>query len=216
MTSIPRPVLIVAGAPRMPVDAVRHLTVPATGTTAVALRQRLPELAVDLLLSLDAQPGLDGVTRYGSRADLERELACWIAAHPEGVVVMSAAVNDYRVVAVERRDGEVVTTLPPGTKLPSRADEVCIRLRPDSKLIDRLRPDFGLRGPIVGFKFEDAATVLASAAELCSRVGCAVVVANSLCGRVQALVECAKRKDFTERDHMLTALAARLAVLARS
>ena len=45
-----------------------------------------------------------------------------------------------------------------------------IRLRQASKLIDRLRSDYGLRGPIVGFKYEAAPTVIASAEALRKRV----------------------------------------------
>src|SRR5690606_10971383 len=55
-TSAMRPVLIVGGAPRVAIDAVRHLTVAATGATAVQLADLLQGDGVraDLLLSVDA------------------------------------------------------------------------------------------------------------------------------------------------------------------
>lgn len=212
--TIARPILLVGGAPRVPVDAVRHLTVAATGATAVALAARLQALGRDsnVLLSLDAvaEPRAQ---RYADRDQLEEAMGRWIARHPQGCVVMSAAVNDYRVTAVERWEGGEVRALRPGEKLPSGADEVVIRLRQASKLIDRLRPEFGLRGPIVGFKYEAVATVLDSAEALRRRVGASVVVANSLCGTMQALVDATGSETHADREALLDALARRIAAL---
>jgi hypothetical protein len=204
-----RPVLLVGGAPRVAVDAVRHLTVAATGATAVMLRGLLAEagIAGDLLLSLDAAPGASAA-RYTDRAGLESALAAWISNHPEGCVVMSAAVNDYEVAAVERSAGGLSERLAPGAKLA--------RLRPAGKLIDRLGPEFGLRGPLFGFKYEAAGTVLASAEALRRRVGCAVVAANSLCGRVHALVDAAGSEHLPDRPAFIASLARRLTAAARA
>lgn len=207
-----RTILLVGGAPRVPVDAVRHLTVAATGATALALAGHLRALGREsqLLLSLDAAPGAAAM-RYADRDALEEAMGAWISRHPDGCVVMSAAVNDYRVTKVERWEGGEVRALRPGEKLPSGADEVIIRLRQDSKLIDRLRPTFGLRGPIIGFKYEDAATVLASAAELRARVNAVCIAANSLCGTVQALVEADGIERHATRESLVSALARRIA-----
>lgn len=207
-----RAILLVGGAPRVPVDAIRHLTVAATGATALALaaRLRLAGREVHLLLSLDAAPGAAAL-RYADRDALEEAMGSWIAQHPDGCVVMSAAVNDYRVTRVERWEGGEVRAMRPGEKLPSGADEVVIRLRQDSKLIDRLRPEYGLRGPIIGFKYEDAATVLASAADLRQRVGAVCVVANSMCGTVLALLDEGGSERFATRDALVAALAQRIA-----
>lgn len=212
--TIARPILLVGGAPRVPIDAIRHFTAAASGTTALALQARLRAQGREpqLLLSLDASPGA-AATRYSDRDALENALGGWIARHPEGCVVMSAAVNDYRVATVEHWEGGEVRALRPGEKLPSGADEVVIRLRQATKLIDRLRPEFGLRGPIVGFKYEAAATVLASAEALRRRVGAAVVVANSLCGTVQALLDASGCEPQSGREPLLDALAARIAGL---
>ena len=107
-----RLILLVGGAPRVPVDAIRHLTVGATGATSVALAGRLRDAGreTQMLLSLDAAPGVHAA-RYGDRESLEEALAAWIGRHPDGCVVMSAAVNDYRVAQVERWEaGEVRAT----------------------------------------------------------------------------------------------------------
>ena len=210
-----RPVLIVGGAPRLSVDAVRYMTVRASGTTAVALGARLGRVGVraDLVLGLDAAPA-ESARRYGDRAALEQALGEWIGSHPDGVVVMSAAINDYVVEAVERVVGTLVHRHKPGDKVPSGADEVVIRLRPATKVIDQLRPRFGLTGPIVGFKYEADATVLASATALLQRTGAALVVANSLSGMVQALVDAHGVSSFSDRESLLDQLALRIAALA--
>jgi hypothetical protein len=209
-----RPILIVGGAPRVPVDAVRYLAVAATGHTAVALGGRLAAAGhrtVELLLSVDAAAA--PAYRFGDRAELELALSRWVAAHPQGVVVMSAAVNDYEVDSVEARRGGELRALPAGAKLPSGADEAVIRLRPAAKVIDQLRR-WGLAGPIVGFKYESHETVLASAEALRIRVGAALVVANSLCGSVQSLVTASGVEAYPGREALLDALARQLLLLA--
>jgi phosphopantothenoylcysteine synthetase/decarboxylase len=206
---VTRPVLIVGGAPRLAVDAVRFLSVRASGTTAVELAGLLHRAGVgaDLLLGALAAPAAPAL-RYDGRDGLEAALRAWIAAHPHGVVVMSAAINDYQVHQVEAGGVRYA----PGTKVPSGADELVIRLRPATKVIDQLRP-WGLLGPIVGFKYEDAATVVASAQALRRRTGAALVVANSLCGRVQALVADTV-VPHPDRTALVGALAERVAHLA--
>lgn len=210
-----RPILLVGGAPRVTVDAVRYLTVAASGRTAVQLKEALQHqgLASDLLLGIDASPAV-AAERYADRLGLETTMKRWIAANPTGVVVMSAAINDYDVteVVVEQEGGPV--HLPAGAKLPSRAGAVTIRLQPASKVIDQLR-GWGLAGPIVGFKFEARETVIAAATAQCTRVGAALVVANSLCGQVQALVDANGHQRFPDRAALIEALAARLGQLAR-
>ena len=209
-----RRILITGGAPRIPIDAVRHLAVHATGATAMGLAERLDGLGVDLLLSIDAAPG-QAWNRYRDRAELEQHLATWLADHPDGVVVMSAAINDYQFEHLEHeRDGQRAR-LPAGSKLPSGADHVTIHLIPDSKLVDRLGPEFGHQGPLIAFKYEAADTVLTSAAKLRDRVSAALVVANSIDGSVQALVgdEIWQAADRTE---LLDELAQRIRPLANS
>ena len=208
-----KPVLVVGGAPRLAVDAVRFLSVRASGTTARQLAEGLRAcgVAVDLLLGSLAEPALPAL-RYDSRSDLEAGLRAWISAHPEGIVVMSAAINDYEVedVVIEATAG--AQHFPPGAKIPSGAESLVIRLKPASKVIDQLR-GWGLRGPIIGFKYEAADTVIAAAERLKERTGAALVVANSLDGNMQALVGDGCQR-FAERKALITALIAALVGLA--
>ncbi len=209
-----RRILLLGGSPRVPVDAVRYLKVAASGDTAVALRDRLASAGVeaDLLLAADARPEVRA-DRYAIRADLEAALKSWIGAHPAGVVVMSAAINDYDVSDVSAVRGGEASAIVRGAKLPSGADEVVIRLRPAAKVIDQLR-SWGLTGPIVAFKYEASGTVIASARSLLRRVGAALVVANSLCGGVQALIDADGERILADRSSLLAALADRLRLLA--
>ncbi|MDX2110103.1 MAG: hypothetical protein SFY80_07680 [Verrucomicrobiota bacterium] len=49
--AIERPILLVGGAPSVPVYAVRHLTVAATGTTAHIIRVLMRYINPDILKS---------------------------------------------------------------------------------------------------------------------------------------------------------------------
>jgi hypothetical protein len=210
-----RPILLVGGAPRVTVDAVRYLSVAASGATAVQLKDCLHHqgLTADLLLGIDASPAV-AAERYVDRAGLETALRRWIVVNPTGVVVMSAAVNDYDVASVVVEQDGGARSLPAGAKLPSRAGAVTIRLEPASKVIDQLR-GWGLAGPVVGFKYEAKDTVLAAAAALRARVDAALVVANSLCGQLQALVDERGDERFPDRPALIEAVGARLGLLAR-
>ncbi len=206
-----RPILLVGGAPRVAVDAVRHLVVTATGRTAFALAELVRARGhsrVELLLGQDALAG--EAMRFREREDLERLLKAWILATPDGVVVMSAAVNDYQVARVESvRKGEAVR-LDQSRKIASGADEVRIILEPAPKLIDAL-VKWGHTGPVIGFKYQEKSTVIAAAQALRERVGAAVVFANSICGSVNALVDAHQVAPFGEdRTAALSALSDRL------
>jgi phosphopantothenoylcysteine synthetase/decarboxylase len=183
-----RHILLVGGAPRVMVDRVRFLSVAASGATAVALANAVRQAgcSAELLLSADAWQDA-GAERYSDRAGLEAGL--------------------------DLHQGGRATRVDPGAKIPSGGDELVIHLRPASKIIDQLR-GWGLAGPIVGFKFEDQETVIASAEALRRRVGAELVVANSLCGSLQALVDRHGHTRYVDRQALLAELARRLQLLA--
>ncbi len=211
-----RLVLLVGGAPRVAIDAVRFLSVAASGATALRLAGdlRAAGLQADLLLSSDARED-PSAARFSDRAGLEAALRSWIAEHPDGVVVLSAAVNDYQLHRLELAQGGELSVIAPGAKAPSGGEELVIRLRPAGKVIDQLR-GWGLRGPLVGFKYEGRESVLGAAQALLRRVAAELVVANSLCGAVQALVDAHGVHPQATREDLLRALALRLAALAGS
>jgi phosphopantothenoylcysteine synthetase/decarboxylase len=210
-----REVLLVGGAPRVSVDAVRYLTVAASGNTAVELQRVLSlyHCLSTLLLGLDANPAAVA-QRYQDRAELERALQLWIKAHSQGVIVLSAAINDYTVAQITSRRGTNQVVIAPGQKLPSGADEVTLQLKPATKVIDQLR-DWGHRGPLVAFKYEDRETVIQSALALRKRVNATLVVANSLCGQVQAIISEGASDSYADRASLMKSLSQRILTLAQ-
>jgi hypothetical protein len=123
---------------------------------------------------------------------------------------MTAAVNDYQVAAVESlREGRV-TRHDAGEKVPSGAEEICIRLRPALKLVDQLRGAWGFTGRLICCKYEARETVIEGARQLLGRVDADCVLANSLCGGLQALVTKADIEAFADRESVLKALVDRI------
>ena len=229
-----RPIWIVAGSPRVRVDAVRHITVPATGATAVALAEQLRGLgATDMrcLHSLDAVACLPeqlrtlksgspfrAVAPYTTYDDLTKaveQAARAGPAAPAPVIVMTAAVNDYEVAAIT--DDNRHLAFDPhamdqqGTKLPGGLREVRLHLRPTAKIIERIRREWNPGVYLVGFKNEAEATVVASAQKLQKRAQCQLVVANSIGLAFNAIVGAKGGVDsYSSRAAMLEALAKRI------
>ena len=216
-----RPVLLIGGAPIIPVDAVRFLTVEASGRTASFIAEQLDRRYslndVTLLLSqLAVQAGgFDSTQQYRSRDDLERAVAQYIQSFPDAVIFMSAAVNDYAFdSASETRAGVETRFGNADAKISSGADELTIRLKPASKLIAAL-PAWGHAGSLIACKYEDRQTVVQSAQSLRRQYDAKCVVANSLCGAVQSLVFEDRVEAFTSRDELLVSLAAFINDLVR-
>ena len=208
--------LLIGGAPRLQVDAVRYLSVRASGGTVLRLVPRLVHggcaaAQITTLLPAHLQTSEHGLTTdtqwYETRAELDAAVKTWVQAHPQGLVLSSAAVNDYEVREVHSQQGDTCASWEPGEKVPSGADELRVVLRPAPKLIDTMRGDWGHEGPLVAFKFEDSDTVIASAQRLLERVDARVVVANSLCGRLQALVFADRVQPYPDRAQLEAALA---------
>jgi phosphopantothenoylcysteine synthetase/decarboxylase len=206
-----RPILLVGGAPQVDLDAVRYLSVHATGTTACRLANRLPE--AELLLSYNAKPGI-AAKRYRRRAELDEQVQHWAQAHPGGLIVMSAAVNDYQLERIQvESDGTRIDIAASG-KVPSGADRIHLQLQPAPKLVDQLRQEWGFHGHLVAFKYESVRSVIDSAKALLHRIDASLVVANSIDGSVQALVERDSIAWADNREVLVTELAKRIAHLA--
>jgi phosphopantothenoylcysteine decarboxylase/phosphopantothenate--cysteine ligase len=140
-----RPVLVTAGATRNRVDAIRYLSAHASGRTGVELAMALTGhggARVHLLGSEEAclraevaalREGVEGraeaPTReaYTTSRDLMARMETWLRAHPDGVLVHSAAVGDYEL------DGDGAG------KIPSGLAEMVLRFRPGPKIVDHVR-----------------------------------------------------------------------------
>ena len=209
-----RPILLIGGAPEVALDAVRYMSVRASGQTAARLKQYIsqqgaPSDCITLLLSEQALPDLD-CERYRTRQDLEGKIKGYLTQNPQALMLMSAAINDYELaVTGVRLADQSIHELASHEKAPSGAEELVIRLKPAAKLIDQLG-SYGHQGPLIACKYEDAATVVISAQRLRERVQADCVVANSLCGQVQALVNADAVEHFSDREQLLQALGRRI------
>jgi phosphopantothenoylcysteine decarboxylase/phosphopantothenate--cysteine ligase len=137
-------VLITAGATREPVDAVRFLSNLGTGSTGAALADALRVRGHRVAVlrgagSVAPGPGADDET-FGSAADLLERLRRRLSSESWDLVVMTAAVADYRPAD------------PLGGKLGSEAPELALRLVRNPKILPQLK-SFS-PGPlrVVGFK----------------------------------------------------------------
>lgn len=196
-------VLLTAGATRNPVDAIRYLSANASGRTALALAERLSAHRVHLLGSLEtclrAPPGLD-VEEYGSTRDLMARMERWCRAHPDGVVIHSAAVGDYEAP-------------PQATKIPSGQAELVLRLVPTPKIVDHVR-GWMPGGRLVSFKAGspelDEAALEGIARRQLTRTRSDLVWANVLGRLGVVLLVGPERTDRLPREAAVDALAARV------
>lgn len=168
-------VLFSAGATRNPLDAIRYLSAHATGRTAVDLATRLAARGhrVHLLGSAEAclRAGNAVPTEaFTSTRDLMGRMERWCRAHPDGVVVHSAAVGDYE--AAPRTD-----------KIPSGQPSIQFTLTPTPKIVDHIR-GWSPGVFLVSFKAADpsvdAAQLEAIARAQLVRTGSDLVFANVL------------------------------------
>lgn len=169
----PRRLLVTAGPTRESIDAVRYLSNRSSGRMGVAIANAAADAGWDVVLLLGpvdgcivsaVRPGIS-IQRFESTADLEACLAR--SAGDRDVVVMAAAVSDYRPAAgcrsgkLERGDGlmlELVATPDLVAALATAAP-------------DRL---------VVGFALEPADDLPARARAKLERKGLDAIVANPL------------------------------------
>jgi phosphopantothenoylcysteine decarboxylase/phosphopantothenate--cysteine ligase len=177
-------ILVTSGGTEEPIDGVRSLGNFSTGRTGALLAAHFAAHGheVVLLRARRAAAAPAGVVEevFGGFGELESTLRRLLAAKRFDAVVHAAAVGDYSVASVEV-DGE--ETRRAGGKIDSGRD-VVIRLRPNPKLVDRLREwsaDPSLR--VVAFKLTRGAPPAArdaAVATLFAHSGADAVVHNDL------------------------------------
>lgn len=133
-------VLVTSGGTEEAVDGVRTLGNFSTGRTGALIADGLALAGhnVTLLRSRRAVPPKDaGVEQqtFVSFSDLEKALAHQLGSETYDVVIHAAAVGDYSVDSIEA--GGTVSR--PGEGKIDSGQNVSIRLRPNSKLVDHLR-----------------------------------------------------------------------------
>ncbi|MAY75006.1 MAG: hypothetical protein CMJ31_09890 [Phycisphaerae bacterium] len=166
--------LIPAGPTHEPIDAVRFLGNRSSGRLGVALADEAARRgwSVTLLLGpTPLRPSENGIelVKYRSCADLEARLGEQL--HQHEILVMAAAVSDYRPVAGQAD---------PFGKRRRDADRMTIEFE---RTPDLLAGCSARRKPgqmLVGFALEPRSRMLESAREKLERKGIDLIVANPL------------------------------------
>jgi phosphopantothenate-cysteine ligase/phosphopantothenoylcysteine decarboxylase/phosphopantothenate--cysteine ligase len=159
-------ILVTAGNTQTPVDRVRCITNIFSGRTgtrlaeeafwrghAVTLLTSHPELAED---PPSAPEGATwSVLAYRTFEDLHRLMRHELSERHYDAVIHCAAVSDYEVSGVYARssDGQRHVDVAAG-KVKSQHEELWLRLKPTSKLVDKIRKEWGFQGVLVKFKLE--------------------------------------------------------------
>ncbi len=137
-------ILVTSGATREPIDAVRFLSNVSTGSTGATLADTFFQQGHDVTLLHGTgaiRPGL--VTdreEYSTATDLRKRLQRRLAGGKYDLVVMCAAVADYRPRVVRKG------------KLSSGAPELTLTLVRNPKILPRLKSFSPRPVRVVGFK----------------------------------------------------------------
>lgn len=154
----PRTILVTAGGTREPIDSVRFIGNTSTGGTAAALCDALARRghAVTWLGAAAAvRPQRAQVEEtYVTYTDLEAGLRRLLGEHKFDAVIHAAAVGDYSVDRIGTVNGGDAAPAAGGKLASGRPLE--LRLKPNPKLIDRLR-DWSVNPTVrvIGFKLTD-------------------------------------------------------------
>jgi phosphopantothenoylcysteine decarboxylase/phosphopantothenate--cysteine ligase len=166
-------IVISAGGTREPLDPVRFLGNRSSGKQGVALASAAVArgAAVTLVAAHLEVPAPDGVTVVPVSTALELETAMRAAVADADVVIMAAAVADYRPLSV--RGGKI--------KKEEAGDTLTLELVKNPDIVSRLSADRPRPQVIVGFAAEtepDAEALLKLGREKIARKGCDFLVVN--------------------------------------
>lgn len=169
-------VIVTSGATREPIDGVRFISNLSSGRTGAAICETLAARGFRVLqlhgIDSALASGVAGREAFSDHAALDASLRRLLANGGYDAVIHAAAVGDFSVTAPA-----------PGTKLAS-GQELVLRLRPNPKIIDRIRGHAAGRPlTLIGFKLThepDAARQARAAHELLARSGADYVVQNDV------------------------------------
>lgn len=163
-------VVVTAGGTREPIDPVRFVGNRSSGKMGNALAAACREAGaeVELITAVPPPPAAPGVSLTQVETAAEMQTAVWRALDRADVLLMAAAVADYRPRRVAER------------KLKKSADELTLELVPTVDILDSLRlHPRRTRVLIVGFAAETD-DLLANAAEKLRRKGLDLIVLNDV------------------------------------
>ncbi len=169
-------VLVTSGATREPIDSVRYLSNLSSGRTGAAICEALAARGARVTqlhgIGSVRAAGVAQHEVFTDHASLDELLGRLLADGQYEAVIHAAAVGDFTV------SGSV-----PGTKLPS-GGELMLRLRPTTKIIDRIRGHAGGQElTLIGFKLThdpDPAAQARAATDLLARSGADYIVQNDV------------------------------------
>jgi len=150
--------LVTAGPTVEPLDSVRRLTNHSTGTLGTDLANHLACTGHDVLLlrsrTATAAPALHAVTTeaFATAADLLGRFEAHATQEPVAIF-HAAAVGDFQVGAVFRRDDDGRLTPVHSGKFSTRDGSLLAELRPTPKILAQLR-DLYPKAWITGWKYE--------------------------------------------------------------
>lgn len=140
-----RTVLVTAGSTREPLDPVRFLSNRSSGRMGIELareaRRRGAQVALVLGPSAETPPAGVRVLRVETAAQMAEAVARELQDRFVDLFVGAAAVADFQL------------SEPQAQKIPTRAGELELRLRPTPKILHRVR-DLSPETRVVGFKAE--------------------------------------------------------------
>ncbi|MGO9972958.1 MAG: bifunctional phosphopantothenoylcysteine decarboxylase/phosphopantothenate--cysteine ligase CoaBC [Solirubrobacteraceae bacterium] len=163
-------VLVSAGGTREPIDSVRFLGNRSSGRMGLALAARAEQRGADVTLiaanvALPAAPGVRAI-HVGSAAELAE--ACKAEFDSSDVLLMAAAVADFRPVA------------PASHKLKKDAGVPVIELEPTEDVLSALAPRRRPGQVLVGFAAEHGNGALVYGADKLARKGLDAIVVNDI------------------------------------
>jgi phosphopantothenoylcysteine decarboxylase / phosphopantothenate---cysteine ligase len=164
-------VLVTAGGTREPIDAVRFVGNRSSGRMGFALAEAAAALGADVTVvaanvALERHPGVRYVD-VGSAAELQA--ACEAAFPGADVLLMAAAVADFRPVA------------PAAGKIKKAGrDELALTLEPTGDVLSALAARRRSGQTIVGFAAEHGEDAVAHGREKLARKGLDAVVINDI------------------------------------
>jgi phosphopantothenoylcysteine decarboxylase/phosphopantothenate--cysteine ligase len=191
-------ILITAGGTRENIDGIRYITNLSTGKTASALAQHFIYAGHNVTY-LHAKDSLkpEGIFKediFEDYKSLQDKLNNLISDNEYDVIIHNAAVSDYTPYKIEA--GSENIDLPAERKIPSSAEELLIKLKPNSKLVNSIKENSkNNKVKVVAFKFTNGDHIenrISKANELLAHSQSDFIVINDLSDRLNGV-----QKSFT-------------------
>lgn len=162
-------VVVSAGATREALDPVRYLTNHSSGKMGFAIAKAAYLRGADVTLVAGAHtcPEARGINTVNVSSALEMRGAVLSAAEDADIIIMAAAVADYRPKSVS------------DSKIKKSCGDMSLELTRNPDILKELGEKYAGKKVIVGFAMETE-ELIKNAAEKCAAKGADFIVANNL------------------------------------